>query len=130
MMSSGRLITNWIYHYEDKNSKQKLLNIHSKKFPELKQRLLLLIEQRENHSNVNLMKEILNKCDQVIRNEKTLMAAMASNYRYKQELAIDEYIHLLERDLVFNLNRLERKLEMISESEYSSYTLSSTSRQY
>jgi HAMP domain-containing protein len=129
---SKKLTNNWIF-LSNKEEKARLAELHSKDYPELKEKLVYIKASWTDEGEKSLIQHTFEDIDQVITFQKQIMNTLDSEEGYSDDAKVDAAITTYEKALLPTTdkgiggisNLLQRKndyLEQVQEQKNNSYT--------
>lgn len=77
VIESKMLATNWVFLRDKQSDKEALIEIHTRRYPEIRNRIKNLMPEWENRSMVNEMNVLFKNFEIVVNLEKNIMSALA-----------------------------------------------------
>ncbi len=114
VIESKMLATNWVFLRDKKSDKDALMEIHTRRYPEIRNRIRNLLPEWENLSMVNEMNVLFKNFEKVIDDEKDIMGSLAefedydnSQMKMESELLLEDKILPMSEEMMVSANHLK-----------------------
>lgn len=112
---SRMYITNWVYLQNNQTDKEKISGLNQKTYPEVKNKLLLLVKSWDNKATADSLKKVLNDYEELVQYENQIMHDLVSFDDYQDPMKKFAAEDLIETQIIPRSQSIANMLSKITE---------------